>query len=164
MLIPRLISRRSLGAFILCLSAALGCDTPTESVPGASPTPTTQLVSGANVSCLLRPDDGLWCWGSNNPSGGELPTLIPPPQGDGPFVEVSAGSHLCALTASGNAYCWGENRRGGVTVSGSADENVPLLATPLFRGNYHWASLGTAGLHRNGAISGGRFSAAAHFG
>lgn len=77
-----------------------------------------RVVAGADHSCAIDAEGGLWCWGANR--YGQLgarttddavgPTLVELP---GSVTQVAAGAvHTCALVASGEVLCWGSNVRG----------------------------------------------------
>lgn len=124
----------------------------------------TKISSSTDLSCGLRSNGTLWCWGNNyNGSVGDgSPTStiryrpsqvvaenpIDPPYTD--WVDVAGmGYKFCAKRASGSIWCWGHNGSGqlgrGWTV---ADETRPSIVVDDLAGPagwYDWASLGVGG-------------------
>ncbi|GJG87210.1 hypothetical protein tb265_23910 [Gemmatimonadetes bacterium T265] len=95
-----------------------------------------QVAVGDRFACALDAAGAAYCWGRNEGFAfglndmaldaetpffgllgtGSTDTLVSTPQpvlGGLRFVRVAAGpTHVCAVTASGEAWCWGENNRG----------------------------------------------------
>jgi len=95
----------------------------------------TAVTVGSEFACALDGAGAAWCWGDND--SGQLGTggtggAQPLPQavtGGLTFTDVTAGAtHVCGLTASGEAWCWGSNVYGelgtGDTVGASAPRQV----------------------------------------
>jgi len=120
---------------------------------GSPPTPTLQLVpanapvSGAvsmalgdNLTCLLRADRTVVCFGRNDNGqlgdGSTISRHSPEPLAElnDPIVQVTGGchSHACAVTEPGDVWCWGQNQYGQLgrgTIS--AYEALPARATGI---------------------------------
>jgi alpha-tubulin suppressor-like RCC1 family protein len=65
----------------------------------------TQVATGGNHACGIRPDGGVECWGD----GTYGQTLAP----TGSFLQVSTGDdHTCGLRPDGSVDCWGDNGSG----------------------------------------------------
>ena len=61
------------------------------------------VSSGSDLSCALRSDGAVECWGKPLPDGSALP--------GGSFVGVTVGGeHACALGTDGAPVCWGDNQ------------------------------------------------------
>jgi len=95
-----------------------------------------QVSAGNGVTCGLRMDTDLECWGGNANGrvgvGSELDWVPVPTQLEFPsgteITQVSVGgSHACAVEREGHVLCWGSNSDGqlGVT-SGMGESNVPV--------------------------------------
>lgn len=97
----------------------------------------TALVAAATATCILDTEGRVLCWGENSDgqlgTGDTLDSSVPVAaagQGLPAFVSLGAGtSHVCGLTAAGEAYCWGRNH-GGQLGSDSSGADV-LLPTPI---------------------------------
>jgi len=90
------------------------------------------------VTCGLRPDHTLWCWGgvpsqyASNPNyigngtatGSTLPVQI---GSDDDWVSVGGqgGGHTCALRSNGTAWCWGSNSQLALGDNPLSDSLVP---------------------------------------
>jgi hypothetical protein len=93
---------------------------------------------GGGITCGLRPDHTLWCWGglSNVNSGSDrdigngtdtgsaLPVQIGS-EDDWISVGGLGGGHTCALRADGTAWCWGSNSQLALGDNPLADSLVP---------------------------------------
>jgi alpha-tubulin suppressor-like RCC1 family protein len=64
----------------------------------------TDLDGDAFRTCGLDQRGAIWCWGPFVDG-----SLRPVPLAAGPFVELSVGSIVCALTGSGRAWCTGQS-------------------------------------------------------
>ena len=79
-------------------------------------------VSAGGVTCALRSDGSVWCWGTNVlgavGDGTDRPRPFPTRSGtidDAVAVTASFG-HTCALHADGTVSCWGDNRAGQLGI------------------------------------------------
>ncbi|MBS1960685.1 MAG: choice-of-anchor D domain-containing protein [Bdellovibrionales bacterium] len=103
-----------------------------------SGTTATQVATGTDFACALRTGGTVKCWGSN--TYGQL--------GDGtnnsaafPGVTVSGLSgilaigtgtgsqHACAVRSDNTVVCWGRGDSGQLGNGGTANSNVPVVAT-----------------------------------
>jgi alpha-tubulin suppressor-like RCC1 family protein len=100
------------------------------------------VAAGGNVACVLRQDQSVWCWGSNQYAQlGSMPSTAdqqcgelhcnPVPQrilGLTGVVAVSVGStFVCAREADGSVWCWGRN---AYDELGHSDVSDPVCADP----------------------------------
>ena len=108
-------------------SGALGNGTTTastEPVQVGSGSNWLEVAAGGNggVSCGVREDGGLWCWGAANraglgdgtPVGGDTVNRLTPVRiGAGQYVGVDLNVRAgCATRVDGSTVCWGENIHG----------------------------------------------------
>jgi alpha-tubulin suppressor-like RCC1 family protein len=98
----------------------------------------TAVAAGSNVyskfsvnlqgACGIRATDGrLFCWGNNTYGqlgNGGLAHVAQPQESasalyatNGPFLDVSTGSHTCVLDKDHKAWCWGMGARGELGVA-----------------------------------------------
>lgn len=105
---------------------------------------TVQAAGQFDYSCAIGRDSALYCWGANcfgqlgvdstteqcgNPA---MPCSSTPKSvhASGPFLSIGAFfSHVCALSATGQASCWGDNNQGQLG-NGSGAGNSPI-PTPV---------------------------------
>jgi alpha-tubulin suppressor-like RCC1 family protein len=94
-----------------------------------------RLTAGGEHVCVLSPDGGVRCWGSN--SSGQLGTgnstdALSPVRVQGltqPIAAITAGrAHTCALTTTGTVSCWGGNGSGQLGDGTTQSRNLP---TPI---------------------------------
>jgi len=74
--------------------------------------------AGYNLTCGIKQDRTMWCWGY----GGQVAYYDPVRIGTAASwasVDVGGG-HMCAIDTAGKAFCWGGNRYGQL---GGADNN-----------------------------------------
>lgn len=95
------------------------------------------------VTCAVRTDKTLWCWGadiSSLPDGGAIvstpvPTQIKGPAGVGVLSDVVAVApglrHVCARKADNTVWCWGKNDRGQLGDGTTVDSPFPVKVTGL---------------------------------
>lgn len=105
----------------LGLGDSLNRESPTQ-VPGNW----MEVSAGANVTCAINSSFSLYCWGRNDDAeigqGATSPTPFNTPTYiSGSYNKVIVGSstkgnapgtHVCALSGTGQLYCWGSNRLG----------------------------------------------------
>jgi hypothetical protein len=66
----------------------------------------TQVATGGNHACGIRPNASVECWGNNSFNQS---SPVPP----GSFLQISAGlNHTCGLRPDGDVDCWGDNGSG----------------------------------------------------
>jgi len=93
------------------------------------------VTAGEQFACGLVHDGRVFCWGANEwgqlgiePVDPYVSTVPVPVSGWIAFTSISAGStHVCGLTATGDAYCWG---RGDFGALGVAYPPTCLTGTP----------------------------------
>ncbi len=109
-------------------------------------------------SCLLRPSEGVWCWGSNTNGrlgDGSTTARLVPTNVTGlaatPIQISNGGAHVCVLLSTGGVRCWGDNsnyQMGDGTISTRlTPSNVLTLAgvTHVACGGYHGCALLSTG-------------------
>jgi alpha-tubulin suppressor-like RCC1 family protein len=90
---------------------------------GFAPRPLVGLTNvtqvAASVSCALRADGTVWCFGPGVVAASGDPTMraadLAPRQVPGlsGVTQIAAGStHVCALRSDGSVWCWGSNNFG----------------------------------------------------
>ena len=113
----------------------------------------TAVSAGSYLSCGLRTDGTVRCWGQKEYGQVKVP--------GGEFSAVSAGGyHSCGLRSDGNVECWGRNNYGQVDVPGG-------LFSAVSAGGEHSCGLRTDktiecwGWNKSGQVNApsGRFSA-----
>ncbi len=99
----------------------------------------TQLALGVHISCALRADGTVWCWGANengqlgrgspNADGQTSPAPVRLPT---KAVQIEAGSkHVCAVSAEHQVFCWGGNESRQLGAATSEGGDCPFSSTPL---------------------------------
>jgi alpha-tubulin suppressor-like RCC1 family protein len=95
------------------------------------------------VSCAVKSDKTVWCWGADIaslPDGGAIvstpvPTQIKGPGGAGVLGDVVAVApgfrHICARKTDGSVWCWGKNDRGQLGDGTKVDSPFPVKVTGL---------------------------------
>lgn len=93
------------------------------------------LALGDNVTCMIRPDRAVSCWGNNSEgelgNGTVISSMIPTRVVGiiDPVISIAGGCHRhwCAATEPGDVWCWGENLQ-GQTGKGAVSmfENRPV--------------------------------------
>ena len=114
------------------------------------------IAAGNRFTCALDDVGAAWCWGLNGQGQlGDGSTSLARPRpalvsGSQRFTALAtAFSHVCGLTASGEAWCWGANSQGQVGT-GSATTS-PVRAPSRVLGNATFAVIG-AGLFQSCGI------------
>ncbi len=107
---------------------------------GSGPVASARIAAGWNLTCAVRLDGTLWCWGLNatgqigdGTTVGKLAPVNVGALGSG-VAEVMAGAgHTCARTLSGALWCWGDNGHGelgdGTTIQKHAPQQVLALGS-----------------------------------
>lgn len=101
--------------------------------------PVPQIASGLTRSCVVRPNGGVRCWGSDYIGNGAPPkpalTAVDVIQLAGPAVQISVGmSATCVRLQSEGVQCWGDNQADEPIVPGGLSYvpvTVPGLAGVL---------------------------------
>ncbi len=95
-----------------------------------------QVSAGAGVTCAIRMDQSLYCWGSNSTgqlgNGSGEDSLVPVQEADGAHTWASvsvaraggASAFVCATREGGRLFCWGSDVWGQLGV-GSPPMPVP---------------------------------------
>jgi alpha-tubulin suppressor-like RCC1 family protein len=77
----------------------------------------TQIVTGSDHACGLRPDASVVCWGAN----GSGQAVAPP----GSFLKLAGSMGFnCALDTSGEVACWGANGDGQSTPPSGTFQDI----------------------------------------
>ncbi|MDO5747312.1 MAG: hypothetical protein Q4P66_06610 [Actinomycetaceae bacterium] len=111
-----------------------------QTVPGLSNI--THISAGNTMSCALRNDGRVFCWGDNSQNQlgySSVTSSSRPVRVNGLPTNITAitsgASHSCALTQTGQAYCWGSSQKGQL---GNGTAGIPFaqavrvsLTTPL---------------------------------
>ncbi len=110
-------------------------------VPGI--TGAVAIAVAERVSCAVRSDGTVWCWGADFTSvldGGAIASTPAPVQIKGPggagflsdVVAVAPGHrHVCARKSDGTVWCWGKNDRGQLGDGTRVDSPFPVKVTGL---------------------------------
>jgi len=100
-----------------------------EQVPGLSGV--VAIRAGSRMTCALRSDGAVLCWGAGDCGVGDgttamrpSPTLVTTVAG-GAVVEAG-GQHACATSASGSLHCWGCNLQGQVGDGTTTSAPTPI--------------------------------------
>lgn len=96
--------------------------------------PDWRAVSAGNtLTCALRDDGSVWCWGCNDngqmANGTPGPPVLLPQRVDHPrpFTVVDVGQqHACAIDDAGTLSCWGLNEGGQLGI-GTMGADVPAV-------------------------------------
>ena len=102
------------------------------------------VAAGTSSTCALHRDGGVSCWGGN--ITGEVGIGVSEPQmqprrlegiSDALAITVSsrnswAGSHACAVIATGDVFCWGDNRYGQLGVGDTENRLRPTRIPGYF--------------------------------
>lgn len=106
----------------------------------------TNVVSvgvAERISCAVKSDKTVWCWGADIaslPDGGAIVSTPTPTQVKGAggagvldMVESVAPGfrHVCVRRTDGSVWCWGKNDRGQLGNSTKVDSPFPVKVTGL---------------------------------
>jgi alpha-tubulin suppressor-like RCC1 family protein len=94
------------------------------------------LSLGGNLSCGVRTDRSLWCWGANQYGGAGVDPQVENPVPSATRIGVANDwdrveayyLFACATNTSGAAYCWGRNNLGSL---GTGDAKAPDSYDPV---------------------------------
>lgn len=119
--------------------------------------PFIAVSAGDGFTCALDAGGTAWCWGRNDlgqlGNGTTTGSLTPQQVVGAPqfaAIGVTRGSHVCALTAAGEAWCWGSNA-GYQLGSAAASGTVPSAVGTALR----FRSIATGGAHSCGVDTDG---------
>lgn len=115
-----------------------------------------QIDSGGSVSCAIREDSTLWCWGGsslalglgNQTSNVNEPTqvLATNPLLSSGWSQVSTGGgHSCAIREDSTLWCWGTNSNGRLGLGNQGDQGQPtqvMAGDPQMAQGWAHVSLG----------------------
>jgi alpha-tubulin suppressor-like RCC1 family protein len=115
---------------------------PSAGVPIAGTAGATSLAVAERVSCAVKADATVLCWGADLASladGGAASSFTPlAVKGAGGVgllggvVSVALGArHACALKTDGSVWCWGKNDRGQLGSGTKVDSVYPVKVTNL---------------------------------
>ena len=133
-----------------------GYDNSVQAVAAKGVNNVTSMALGLRLSCALKVDKSVVCWGTNG--HGELgngtlgKTTIPvQPKGATSVKLLAVGSaHTCTLSTTAKALCWGHNAQGQLGISSQAKAAKPTpspeFPTPsaviaIEAGRYHTCAL-----------------------
>lgn len=126
---------------------------------GVSGSRWTAISPSADVTCGLRDNGSLWCWGSNadgllgNNDSSHTNSKLPV-QVAGTYKFVAAGFyHSCAIRDNGDAYCWGLGSNGTLGDNTGSPSDEPVLVNGAGTGKYIDIDMGqfhTCGLQIDG--------------
>ncbi len=127
--------------------------------PSVSGSRWTAISPSADVTCGLRDDGSLWCWGSNasgllgNNDSSHTNSKLPV-QVTGTYQFIAAGyTHSCAIRDNGDAYCWGLGTNGTLGDNTGSSSDGPVLVNGAGTGKYVDIDMGqfhTCGLQTDG--------------
>jgi alpha-tubulin suppressor-like RCC1 family protein len=125
-----------------CGGCGQACGPGLSCASGRCGSPPASVAAGDGVACVVREDQSVWCWGTNQYGQlGALPSSLdrncaglacnPVPQrisGLTGVLSVSIGSSFaCAREADGSVWCWGRNL---YDVLGHSSATDPVCADP----------------------------------
>jgi len=139
-----------LGIGSTALSADLPQQVTTPAAAGWASVTAAGPAVGGSVTCAIRTDHTLWCWGDGALGTGttfsqDLPQQVTTPSAGG-WATVSAGTvHTCATRTDGTLWCWGNNFEGRLGIGNTRNESLPQqVTTPAATG---WAAVSAGGAH-----------------
>lgn len=122
---------------------------------GASPVdpaevaPIAQVAAGSGLTCVVRTDQEIDCWGRNDVGQAE------PPEGAYGAVAITAdGTAACGLLADGALVCWGDDRFSEVPAGEFVDVALASDAACAIRSDGVLACWGSLGFGLNGVPTG----------
>ena len=119
------------------------------------------------ISCALRTDGTVWCWGANdfgqlgvgNADDQTMPQQVMGVAGAKGLVAGDA--HTCVFDATGAVQCWGQNTDGQLGDGTMADSRLPEVGGPAYGGAASLHDRALTNLARRGDIEveggGGRY-------
>jgi alpha-tubulin suppressor-like RCC1 family protein len=98
----------------------------------------SQVAVGGNVTCAVKNDGTVWCWGwnyygqlgTNNNISQNAPVQVLGAGGSGTLTGASqiavGGSQTCAVKTDNTAWCWGTNGSGQLGTNNTTDQYAPV--------------------------------------
>jgi alpha-tubulin suppressor-like RCC1 family protein len=118
----------------------------------AAPPKASAVAAGADHSCALAADGGVWSWGDNadgqlgtgSPTVVDLPTAVTS-LAPGALGVAAGAAHTCAINDDATVSCWGANDDGQLGTGHPSSS--PVFAPTLVQGLADVAQLGAGGAH-----------------
>jgi len=103
-------------------------------------------ISAGQITCALRSDDSLYCWGQGGTTSVSYATLLSPYcaafacpfplliekfSGAVEALDNSRNDYSCAILADGSAWCWGRNQYGQLGNGALSQRNTPMQVANL---------------------------------
>ena len=107
-----------------------------------------QLSLGGYISCAIKLDGSLWCWGESLASADDIALSAPERVNDDiDWRSIDVGTyHACAIKVDGSLWCWGKNLDGQIGIGFSTvDAYVP--APRRVGTDFDWLSVKAGGWH-----------------
>jgi alpha-tubulin suppressor-like RCC1 family protein len=136
-------------------------DPPRQMTQVGSDTDWAEVRVAVPVTCAIKVDRSLWCWGANNngqsgSGASEEPATSPRRvAGEREWADVTpSGAFVCGTTTDARAWCWGGNARGSLG-DGTLDDRTEPTAV---MGEHRWRDLtvtgtaATCGIDTDGAL------------
>ncbi len=127
----------------------------------AASTP-NKISKTSQGGCFIRPDESLWCWGSDasgllGNGGADTNSTIPVPVDNGGSAlgwnYLASNLHTCGIKTDGTLWCWGEGTDGKLGNGTSVSSNVPSPVT--VPDTIPWSSVRTSATNTCGIKSDG---------
>jgi alpha-tubulin suppressor-like RCC1 family protein len=117
------------------------------------------VTGGENITCALKTDGSLWCWGGNDDGQLGLGTIDmvqhpnPSRVGTATWAAIAVGEdHVCGIRPDSSLWCWGENTWGQVG-DGTSGGNV--LTPTRVGSSSDWTEIDLGEDHTCGVRTGG---------
>jgi alpha-tubulin suppressor-like RCC1 family protein len=123
-----------------------------------------KVSAGELMTCAIKTDGTLWCWGDNSNGSlgvGDTTDRLNPTQvgTDTNWADISSAEYdhidtedfTCATKTNGTAWCWGENTRGQLGDGTTTQRTSPVQVGT----DTDWAVIDAGGSHTCGVKTGG---------
>lgn len=122
---------------------------PTAVIAGNGP---WKLVSaGGNMTCGIKTNNGIVCWGASKYTGSDAKNYENQPvqiDGGGTWKETAVGNtHSCGIKSDDSAWCWGQGAEGQL---GTGSSPALQLTPAVVSGGSSWKSLTGGNRHTCG--------------